>query len=271
MLDIADGIEADLNYAIDTGVVSVTETLPDGTNVHPVASTYVPQRVHIRDLRAARDRITLEENGFLLVDHPTRVRDFYNVQELTDIYYPEMIELVKKTSGARRVVVFDHTLRNGDEAARIERKVRKPVTGVHNDYSEWSAPQRVRDIMKDEAEALLANRFAVIQIWRPINVPALRDPLAFADGASVASEDFFVSERRYPDRVGQTMRVKFNPAHRWYYVPAMRPNEAVVFKVYDSARDGRARFTAHSAFKDPNTPADAPPRESIEIRTLAFF
>ena len=50
-----------------------------------------------------------------------------------------------------------------------------------------------------------------------------------------------------------------------------RHDEALVFKVYDSMKDGRARFTAHTAFDDPTTPPHARPRESIEIRTLAFF
>jgi hypothetical protein len=51
----------------------------------------------------------------------------------------------------------------------------------------------------------------------------------------------------------------------------MRRDEALVFKVYDSAKDGRARFTAHTSFDDPTTPPGAPPRQSIEARALAFF
>jgi hypothetical protein len=51
----------------------------------------------------------------------------------------------------------------------------------------------------------------------------------------------------------------------------MRRDEALVFKVYDSSKDGRARWSAHTAFDDPTAPPHARPRESIEIRTLAFF
>jgi hypothetical protein len=80
-----------------------------------------------------------------------------------------------------------------------------------------------------------------------------------------------VTERRYPDRIGQTFAITYNPAHRWYWFPGMRPDEALVFKTYESIKQGRARWTAHTAFDDPTTPPDAPPRESIEIRTLAFF
>ena len=125
--------------------------------------------------------------------------------------------------------------------------------------------------MGEQAEALLARRFAIVQVWRPIASPLESNPLAMADAASVAPEDLLVAERRYPHRVGQTYRVKYSPRHRWYYFPRMRRDEAIVFKVFDSAKDGRARFTPHTSFDDPSTPAGAPPRQSIEARALAFF
>ena len=87
---------------------------------------------------------------------------------------------------------------------------------------------------------------------------------------SVAFADFVPSDLVYRDRTGETYRVRYNPAHRWFYVPEMRADEAVLIKCYDSAEDGTARFTAHSAFEDPTAPADVLPRESIEVRTLVF-
>jgi hypothetical protein len=125
--------------------------------------------------------------------------------------------------------------------------------------------------MGEEADALLKRRFAIIQVWRAINQPIQSNPLALADARSVAVEDLLVAERRYPNRVGQTYRLKYNPGHRWFYFPRMRRDEAIVFKVYDSEHDGRARFTPHTAFDDPATPAGAPPRQSIEVRAFAFF
>jgi hypothetical protein len=182
-----------------------------------------------------------------------------------------MEALVKAESGASRVVVFDHTLRNADDDAREARKLREVVRRVHNDYTEWSAPQRVRDLLPDEAEALLQHRFAIVQVWRPIRYPVETHPLAICDACSLSPSDLVVSERRYPNRVGQTYAITHNPKHHWYWFPLMRREEALVFKVYDSLKDGRARWTAHTAFDDPTSPPNARPRESIEIRTLAFF
>jgi hypothetical protein len=163
-------------------------------------------------------------------------------------------------------------LRSGDEGERTEKHLREPVLSVHNDYTEWSGPQRVRDLLPDEADELLKHRFAIIQVWRSISdKPLLSNPLAIADARSLDMKDLIAAERRYPDRVGETYQIAYNPNHEWYYFPKMRRDEAIVFKVYESKKDGRARFTAHTAFVDPTTPADAPPRQSIEIRTIAFF
>ena len=178
---------------------------------------------------------------------------------------------VKVRTGAKRVHVFDHTLRSGDEATRNEKSVREPVTRVHNDYTEWSGPNRVRDLLPDEAEDLLTRRFTIVQVWRAIRNPIESHPLGIVDARSLAEQDLVISERRYPDRIGQTYQIAYNADHDWYYFPRMARDEALVFKVYDSATDGRARFTAHSAFDDPTSPPNAAPRESIEMRTIAFF
>jgi len=190
---------------------------------------------------------------------------------LQTVYYPEVEQLIKAVSGASRVVIFDHTLRSGEEAEREAKLIREPVLSAHNDYTEWSGPNRVREFLPDEAEELLKRRFAIIQVWRAINRPIQSNPLALADAKSVALDDLLVAERRYPHRVGQTYRLKYNPDHRWFYFPEMRRDEALVFKVYDSAKDGRARFTPHTSFNDPQSPAGAPPRQSIEVRAFAFF
>src|SRR5262249_23395387 len=135
----------------------------------------------------------------------------------------------------------------------------------------WSGPQRVRDLLPEEAADLLRRRFAIIQVWRPIRYPVETFPLAICDARSLSPENLVVSERRYPHRVGQTYAITYNPEHRWYWFPRMRRDEALVFKVYDSLTDGRARWTAHTAFPDPTSPHDARPRESFEFRPFAFF
>ena len=266
-----DAVEATLNYIDDNGEKIFTQTAAPGSLDVRSGGTPDPRKVVMHNGRLKAKDFVLDRDGFRFVDHDTKMRDFFDEQEVRTTYYREMEELVKQESGAKRVVVFDHTLRTADDALREERGIREVVRRVHNDYTEWSGPQRVRDILPDEAEVLLQRRFAIVQVWRPIRHPVESFPLAICDARSVSPDDFVISERRYPNRVGQTYAIAYNPQHEWYWFPRMRRDEALVFKVYDSLKDGRARWTAHTAFDDPTSPPNARPRESIEIRTLAFF
>jgi hypothetical protein len=267
-------MNADITYTRDTGEKLVNETFGPNNIRRRTMGSEERHRVEIENGREARG-LALDANGFVLVAHRSAVKNFFDADELKRVYYPEVASLIERQSGASRVVVFDHTLRSGDEGEREAKLIREPVLSAHNDYTEWSGPQRVRDLLGDEAEKLLQRRFAIIQVWRAAYAnaadPIRSNPLAMADARSVAPEDLLIAERRYPNRIGQTYRLKYNPRHRWFYFPEMRRDEAIVFKVYDSAKDGRARFTPHTSFDDPTTPAGAPPRQSIEARALAFF
>ena len=261
----------DIPYTVETNEKLVNETFGPNNIRRRKTGTHELKQVAVRNGRLLADQLSLDEQGFVFVEHKTKVSDFFDRMQLESVYYPEVEQLIKGASGASRVVIFDHTLRSGDEDERETRLIREPVLSAHNDYTEWSGPNRVREILPNEAESLLARRFAIIQVWRAINQPIQSNPLAVADAKSVEMEDLIVAERCYPHRVGQTYRLKYNPKHRWFYFPEMRREEALVFKVYDSEEDGRARFTPHTSFDDPMSPPNAPSRQSIEVRALAFF
>jgi hypothetical protein len=264
-------MQAGIRYTAPTGEKLVNETFGPNNIRRRTAGTEELHQIEIMDGRKAGREFSLDENGFVFVEHKSAVKDFFDPKQLESVYYPEVVRLIKKLSGAKRVHVFDHTLRSGDEAEREAKLIREPVLSAHNDYTEWSGPNRVRELMGDEADSLLQHRFAIIQVWRAINQPIRSNPLAIADARSVAPEDLLVAERRYPHRVGQTYRLKYSPRHRWFYFPEMRRDEALAFKVFDSEKDGRARFTPHTSFDDPSTPPGAAPRQSIEARALVFF
>jgi hypothetical protein len=265
-------LETTLSYFVDTETMPVTLVGAPGGSDQRVGGGMTEQRhVVLRNGRLDADGFELERNGFRFVHHNTKVVDFFDEDEVRRVYYPEMQALVKAETGAARVEVFDHTLRTADDELRETHKIREVVRRVHNDYTEWSGPQRVRTFLPQEADELLHRRFAVIQVWRPIRHPVETWPLAIADAQSISPESLVVTERRYPGRIGQTYAITYDAAHRWYWFPRMRPNEALVFKTYESQKQGRARWTAHTAFDDPTSTPDARPRESIEIRTLAFF
>jgi hypothetical protein len=224
-----------------------------------------PHEVRIEDARGRESEFTLDRNGFALVRAPTAVGDFYNQDEIRRVYYPEVEQLLRDRLGASRVFIFDHNVRN---AARPGLAV--PSRQVHNDHTVNSAPRRVRDHLGADADELLEQRFGIINVWRPVRGPVLDSPLALCDAQTFTDDDLIASDLVYVHVRGETSRVEYNPAHRWYYFSEMRTDEVLLIRVHDSANDGRARLSFHTSFENPLTPG-APPRESIEVRTLVFF
>jgi hypothetical protein len=213
---------------------------------------------------------SLDREGFALVAQASAVVDFDDPRAIREVYFPEVEALVVRVAGARRVVAFDYNRRSSAKGERHGKGIREPVRYAHNDYTEKSGPQRVRDLLPGEADRLLAGRFAVVNVWRPTRGAVEQAPLAVCDARSIAADDLLETDLVYEDRKGEVYSLRYAPAHRWFYYPRQRADEVLLLKCYDSARD-RARFTAHSAFDDPTSPPDAAPRESIEVRTLAFF
>jgi hypothetical protein len=221
----------------------------------------------IYNARPIADRLSLDMQGFALVRKQTAVANFYDPDEVRAVYYPEVEALVKRVTGAAKAVVFAHDVRCTTRARRGEGGVREPVTAVHNDYTPRSGPQMVREsLAQAEADERLKHRFAEFNVWRPIKGPVRSTPLAVCDARSIEPRDLVPAELKH-----EVFMVAHSDRHRWFYFAQMQTDEALLLKCFDSAEDGRARFTAHAAFIDPSTPPDAPARESIEARGLAFF
>lgn len=265
-------VEAEVSYIVDDGVPPVRYVDWPEMEHENVKARYETKRVTIRNGRVADEEITLPTHGFAFVEHETKMKDFLDEEEILRVYYPETAAIIKAQSGAKRVLVFDHTLRTADLSRLAERWVREPVHACHNDYTEHSAPQRVRDILgEEEAEEPLKHRYSIIQTWRSIAPQVESEPLALCDGRTIPEVGFIPNQRRYKHRIAETAHIAYSPEHRWFYFPLMQRNEAIVFKVFDTDPSAGVRFTAHTAFNDPNTAPDAKIRESIEMRALAFY
>ena len=258
-------IEATIVYSIDDGVKPVTETVGPGGRLRRRTGVDDRRRVSIADARARPH--DLDREGFTLVEHPSRTNDYWNEECLRRVYYAEITERLQNLCHGARVEIFDHTLRSTRSLQQEEHHAREPVHLVHNDYTVRSGPWRLEAVLP---EAVGRGRFAIIQVWRSLSDRVHNHALALCDAQSVAQEDLIPAERRHPNRVGEIYQLRFNPNHRWFYFSEMEPEEAVVFKVYDSSTDGRARFTPHTAFADPDAPMGAE-RESIEIRALVCW
>lgn len=231
-------------------------------------------KVNIQNGRLNMTSASLDVEGFMLVPQKTGVEDFYDDAQISAIYHDEVETLLMRLTGAARVEIFDDTRRASSPERQRTKNIREPADIVHNDYTAGSGIKRLRDHFADdgdEAEKLLQRRFAIVNIWRSIAGPIYNYPLTLCDATTVREDDLVAVERRAKDRIGELQVTLHSPEQRWYYFPRMQMDEALLFKTFDSETDGRARFTVHSSFEDPNAPADAAPRESIETRCLLFF
>lgn len=235
-----------------------------------------PHEMTVHDGWHRADQFSVDKEGFSLHSFKTAYEIWDDDTAVAKEFYPEIVDFLKKTQNAKRVLVFDHTIRSKTNISKkltqeTSTSQRAPVTLVHCDYTAESGPLRVHQLMGAEAKDLLSHRVAFFNIWKPIRRTVEEHPLAMCDVTSSPPDDFFKLYLRYRDRNGENYVMRHSPAHKWWYFPKMSPEQVILLKTFDSATDGRARFVGHSAFNDPTSPADAPTRESVEIRTMAFF
>ncbi|KAF2133780.1 hypothetical protein P153DRAFT_362846 [Dothidotthia symphoricarpi CBS 119687] len=255
-----------------TAPLSFFEAPADGSKPHnyvePLPNT--PQRnfgddwtdVTLQDLRGQEQNFTLDKSAFDTYQNVTsEEHDFTDDERIKRVYYPEVEKLIlDRVDGAKRVVLFDHTIRRPTGN-------RNPVTRVHIDQTAASAAARVRHHLPAEAETLLQSRYRILNVWRPLNGPVMALPLAVADSATVSDADLIPIEHRYPDRNGETAAVRYNKGQDWYHWSGMTNDERLLLLCFDSEKGGRV---PHTAFVDPRTPEGAVGRESIEVRALVF-
>jgi hypothetical protein len=270
---LGPAVRATLNYSVDNGIPPdyyfyepdpSVQLNPPGTDV---------RQVDVHDGWPQVDRFSLDREGFELHDFIGRFDQFDDDASIHAQFYPQVIDHVQRHTGAKRVVVFDHTIRKRLPAdLKVQTEVQRPaVLLVHSDYTVASGPQRVRDILGREAEPLLQGRVAFYNVWKPLYQRVEELPLAMCDATTHDPADLLRMDLKYRERTGEIYVMRHAPQHRWIYFPQMEAHHALLLKTYDSSTDGRARFMGHSAFEDPTTPPGAPRRESIEVRTMAFF
>ena len=237
-----------------------------------MAGQFEQRNVQLANAREVKDsRFSLDREGFFLLEQPTKVENLYNEQSIKEDYLPEVEALIKKETGARRVVAFDHTLRGESPDTRDHQQSREPSTVVHNDYTARSGRVRLRDILgNDLADSMQHQRFSIVNFWRPIHHPVYSAPLAVCDAQTVSATDLVAVERRAKERIGELLLATYNETHQWYYFKEMSPAEALLIKTFDSDDVNYASSCIHTAVDIP-APPGKPPRESIEVRTFVIY
>jgi hypothetical protein len=236
--------------------------------------------VRVEDVRPAAGAFSLDREGFALVWRQSAVKDFFDPAVVPGMYLRESEELLKDLTGAVKTVASIGCVIRRSERSPGFGKDRTTVLGrfAHCDFSPNPAGSSFwveKMLPPDEARELLSRRFAIYNLWRTLSDPPQDAPLAVCDARSVASRDRVCSECVVDPAEGPELRFensvfRYSPEQRWCYFSNMTRDEVLVFKGFDSD-PGRASGVAHAAFEDPGCPSDAPPRESIDVRVIAFF
>ncbi|OBZ67237.1 Uncharacterized protein in dcmA 3'region [Grifola frondosa] len=233
---------------------SIVEWVPD-SGIPRTNSVQEKHKVQVDNLRGKEHTVTLDTAGFQFFRRAATHTAFVDDEAVKREYYPESIDFVKDITGASRVVVFDHTIRRRNPAEDgFLPSNRQPATIVHVDQTPAAAVARVhRHLPAEDVPALLARRFQIINLWRPIAHAALDWPLALCDFHSVdPARDLAPVTLKYPDRDGETFGVKHSSDQKWTYLRGMEPEEFVLIKCYDS-KEGW-----HNSLRIPHSPTRAP-------------
>lgn len=270
-----EAVRSNFNYTRDTGVMPEVYFYdpPPGTKIRDPGDD--PHQMQVANGWDRANTFSLDREGFAVREFRASFDRWDDDEAIRADFYGDVTSFVKNQVGAKRVAIFDHTIRakrnEKQQNAEATTTQRAPVMLVHCDYTPVSGPLRVRQLFPGEADDLLSRRVAFYNFWKPLRRRVEERPLAMCDVTSSTNDDFVKLGMRYRERDGEIYVMRHSPRHVWWYFPHMTPENVILLKTYDSETDGRARFVGHSAFEDPTSPPDAPFRESIEIRTIAFF
>jgi hypothetical protein len=235
-------------------------------------------RVRIHDLRAERDGLSLDREGFMLVDHKTTVTDFRDDDQITRVYHPEIAQLVQRLTGADRVLMAPHgVLRFSEKSADYgSRTNTRPARFVHVDSTHNALPLLLNPLLQAAHPPVPpGRRYFSFNAWRVLTPPPQDVPLTVCDIRTLAEDDLVPADAIFdapgaPEWSFEGYLIRYNPKHRWCYFSGMTPDEVLIFRSYDS-EEHPLGCVAHVAFDDPTCPPSAPPRASIEVRGYAFF
>lgn len=268
-MNISGTVNSELNY-IKPDTALVPEVFYSGGPApQRYSEAYEFMPATINDARESGGVFSIHKQGIELVTARTANKVFDDDQVIKDVYYDEVVSIVKDQTGAEDVFVFDHTVRLGKRGS-----LRKPAHHVHNDYTEKTAHTRAEECVGELLFSRMTGRRMIqINVWRPLVDVVKRSPLAFCAADSIDQNDLIPTKIHFPDtdHVGEIYALRKASAQRWFYFSEMTGDEVVLIKGYDSLKEGVARFTPHTAFEYPDQDPDFGARHSIETRTFAFY
>jgi hypothetical protein len=237
----------------------------------PLVSYDVP----ICDARPLLDELSLDREGFVLIQHKTTCVDVRDPEVMREKYLEEMVPFIKNYFSASWVVPRrEGVILRAVGESYASGKIRGPASTAHVDYAPVGAP--VIAAMEDQLQGIKTrsySRMMIIQAWRALSPPPQDFPLAVCDNATLAAADVCphnFSPKQEPGFTFKSSLIQYDTEQRWYYFPKMVEDEVILFRIYDSDKHFNSGVP-HSSFDNRRASPDAKPRESVEARFFVYF
>ncbi|WPB07569.1 uncharacterized protein RHO25_012230 [Cercospora beticola] len=255
----------------------------------------VSEDVSLTDVRGRESEFHVHKQGFgvLYLNPMMAYEDYEDKHKVETFYFKQVAEGVRELLGASRVQIFEHVLRKRHAEFPIATgepyKYDQPTTRAHIDMTPAWATAMAEHMNERSGNALPSTRFQFINIWKPLRGPIKDWPLALCDASSLDQSDIEAMDVVHSATVIETYLVRPNKHQRWYYLSDQTEDEAWVFLQADSGVDKhlgiyttKPRVTdremlkdslgaPHSSFRHPDHEQSLFPRESIEVRAIAFY
>ncbi|KAI0191097.1 hypothetical protein F4808DRAFT_444098 [Astrocystis sublimbata] len=246
---------------------------------------YEDQNVDIEDVRGLEEHYRLEECGFQYMRHNTSITSLLGLKgdgpTISDVeaYKSEVEVFLKEFLQATHVVCYDFRIRENVVYDREDIDLRNPLlregpaVGAHTDVTARSGPEMIINHLNASDCQKFNNpsyRFRIVNTWRSLNPVCEDSPLAFCDYRSVEPKDLIPSDRVIPERAGEVYYLLHNNTQKWAHLSRQTPSELAVFVLYDNKPGPQAKYCPHISFRNPACPPDAPPRRSVETRSIVI-
>ncbi|OAF14074.1 hypothetical protein AYJ54_43060 [Bradyrhizobium centrolobii] len=227
--------------------------------------------VTIRNARPIVHELSLDREGFTLIQHKISCANERDPEIVYDRYLEEMVPFIKKYFNASWVVPRREAVVFRSAGGSSMPRIKEPIVWAHIDYAPILGPVAAAIASQSRGIPLRSySRLMIVQAWHALSLPPHDFPLAICDGTSVHDTDIEVVDNVFNGTALKLGLAHFNPAQRWYYFPEMTANELILFKAFDSQEHCNPK-TVHAAFDNRRAHPNAKPRESIDARFFVYY
>ncbi|KAI2462935.1 hypothetical protein F4781DRAFT_426776 [Annulohypoxylon bovei var. microspora] len=253
------------------------DLLPGANDQRKTNLVWEEKDIVVEDFRDRANDFQLDNCGFT-----TRRLPGYTELSEKDVIQEEYIPAVKSMlqeslEDVGTVFVFDWRVRSSRSDSTADRinfsdqsQPLLPSNYAHIDACPISILQRIQNSFPNDVSKILQQRIRAVNVWKPLSHPVDEWALAVCDGTTVKPNDLVETDSIRQGSISTNYYVKYDEGQKWYFLKEQEPDEALIFKHFDSEPTVQAHYAVHSSIRHHHVPEYAKVRKSIEVRTLIF-